>query len=269
MEDLITKLQGLIAEYGFKAVGALVILLLGWWVAKMLSNLVRRLLTKSKMDNAIVSFIGHLTYIALMTFVILAVLSKLEVETTSFIAVMGAAGLAVGLSLQGALANFAAGVLLIVFRPFKVDDFIEAAGTKGIVENIHIFTTQLRTPDNKTVIIPNAKLTGDNIINYSAKGTRRLDLVIGVSYGDNLKKVRQVLEDILAKDDRVLDDPPAKVAVLDLADSSINFAVRPWVKAADYWDVRFDTLEAAKTCFDAEGITIPFPQRDVHIFKEQ
>ena len=268
MDELVTKLRELVALYGLKVVAAVVILLVGWWAARLVRNLVRRLLLKSKLDNSLVSFGVQITYIALMVFVILAALRQLEVETTSFVAVLAAAGLAVGFALQGSLANFAAGVLLIIFRPFKVDDFIEVAGIKGTVEELTIFTTQLRTPDNRTAIVPNAKLTSDNIINYSAKGTRRVDLVIGVSYGDDLKKVRKVLEDILARDDRILADPEPQISVSELADSSVNFVVRPWVKASDYWDVYFDTTEAVKTRFDAEGITIPFPQRDVHIHKE-
>jgi len=268
MEELLTKFQELIAEYGLCLLGAVVILLVGRWVAKLLRNLVRRLLLKSKLDNSLVSFVSQLTYVALMIFVILAALGVAKVPINSFVAMIAAAGLAVGFALGGSLANFASGVLLIIFRPFKVDDFIEGAGIKGTVEVISIFTTQLRTPDNRTVIVPNAKLTGDNIINYSAKGTRRVDLVIGVSYADDLKKVRKVLEGILANDDRVLNDPPPQIAVSELADSSVNFVVRPWVKATDYWDVYFDTTEAAKRRFDAEGISIPFPQHDVHIYKE-
>jgi len=268
MEELLTKFQELIAEYGLCLLGAVVILLVGRWVAKLLRNLVRRLLLKSKLDNSLVSFVSQLTYVALMIFVILAALGVAKVPINSFVAMIAAAGLAVGFALGGSLANFASGVLLIIFRPFKVDDFIEGAGIKGTVEEISIFTTQLRTPDNRTVIVPNAKLTGDNIINYSAKGTRRVDLVIGVSYADDLKKVRKVLEGILANDDRVLNDPPPQIAVSELADSSVNFVVRPWVKATDYWDVYFDTTEAAKRRFDAEGISIPFPQHDVHIYKE-
>ena len=268
MNELVEKLQELIALYGLQVIGALIILLVGWWVAKLLRNLVRRLLMKSKLDNTLVSFTSQLTYVGLMVFVIMAALNVAKVNTNSFVAVIAAAGLAVGFALQGSLANFAAGVMLIIFRPFKVEDFIEGSGVKGTVEDISIFTTQLRTPDNRTVIMPNAKLTSDNIINYSAKGTRRVDLVIGVSYADDLKKVRAVLEDILAKDDRVLKDPAPQIAVSELADSSVNFVVRPWVKIADYWDVYFDTTEAAKTRFDAEGISIPFPQQDVHIHEQ-
>jgi small conductance mechanosensitive channel len=190
-------------------------------------------------------------------------------QTTSFIAVIGAAGLAVGLALQGSLANFAAGFLMIIFRPFKVGDYIEGAGIAGTVESIQMFTTQLKTPDNKTVIVPNAKITGDNIVNWSSKGTRRVDLVIGIGYGDDIDKAKQIMMDVLTKDQRVLKDPAPQVAVLELADSSVNFVVRPWVNASDYWNVYFDTTEEIKKRFDQEGVSIPFPQRDVHMYEHK
>jgi len=210
-----------------------------------------------------------MTYIALLVFVVLAALGQLGIQTTSFIAVIGAAGLAIGLALQGSLANFAAGFLMIIFRPFKVGDYIEGAGVAGTVETIQIFTTQLQTPDNKTVIIPNAGLTAGNITNYSAKGTRRVDLVFGIGYGDDIDKARTIMEDILAKDERILKDPAPKIAVVELADSSVNFVVRPWVKSENYWDVYFDTTENIKKSFDAQGISIPFPQRDVHMYEHK
>jgi len=225
------------------------------------------MMTKADVDETLISFVGNLTYIALLIFVIIAALNQLGVQTTSFIAIIGAAGLAIGLALQGSLANFAAGVLMIIFHPFKVGDYIEAAGVAGVVEEIQIFTTQLKTPDNKTIIIPNASVTGGSITNYSAKDTRRVDLVIGVGYGDDLKRVREVLEEVLAKDDRILDDPAPTIGVLELGDNSVNFAVRPWVKAEDYWGVYFDSTETVKRRFDEEGISIPFPQRDVHLYE--
>lgn len=184
-----------------------------------------------------------MTYIALLAFVILAALGQLGIQTTSFIAVIGAAGLAIGLALQGSLSNFAAGVLMIIFRPFKVGDLIEGAGVFGTVEEIHIFTTQLKTTDNKTVIIPNAKLTSDNIMNYTVKPTRRVDLVFGVSYTDDIDKVKGVISDVLNQDSRILKDPPPTIGLLEMADSSVNFAVRPWVKPDDYWGVYFDINE--------------------------
>lgn len=225
------------------------------------------MMTKSKVEETLISFVGNLTYIALLIFVIIAALNQLGFQTTSFIAIIGAAGLAIGLALQGSLANFAAGVLMIIFRPFKVGDCIEAAGVAGVVEEIEIFTTQLRSPDNKTIIIPNASVTGGSITNYSAKDIRRVDMVIGVGYGDDLKRVREVLEEVLAKDDRILDDPAPTIGVMELGDNSVNFAVRPWVKTEDYWGVYFDSTETVKRRFDEEGISIPFPQRDVHLYE--
>ena len=264
-QTLVEKAQEWVALYGLKVLGAILIFIIGRWVAKLLSKLLARVLERSKVDPTLVTFFGHFTYVVLLTFVIIAAIGKLGVQTTSFIAVIGAAGLAVGLALQGSLANFSAGVLLILFRPLKVGDFVEAAGVVGTVEEIQIFTTTLLTPDNKTAIVPNAKLTGDNIINFTVKGTRRVDLVVGVSYDSDLAKTKQVLLDVLEKDERVLKDPAPRVAVLELADSSVNFVVRPWTSADIYWDVYFDTMEAIKNRLDAEGIAIPFPQRDVHM----
>jgi small conductance mechanosensitive channel len=269
MSNIIPKLQELVAFYGLKIVAAAAIFVVGRWIAKALKSLIQRMMAKSKLDETIVSFVGNLAYIALLTFVIVAALNQLGVQTTSFIAVIGAAGLAIGLALQGSLANFAAGFLMIIFRPFSAGDFIDGAGVAGTVEEIQIFTTQLKTPDNKTIIVPNAKLMGDNIINFSAKDTRRVDMVMGVGYSDDLKKAREILEDILANDNRVLKDPPPTIGVLELGDSSVNFAFRPWVKKEDYWDVYFDLTETVKNRFDAEGISIPFPQRDVHLYEHK
>jgi small conductance mechanosensitive channel len=194
-----------------------------------------------------------------------AALGQLGIQTTSFIAILGAAGLAIGLALQGSLSNFAAGFLMIIFRPFKVGDFIEGAGVAGVVEEIQIFTTKLKTGDNKIIIVPNAKLSGDNITNYSAQETRRVDMTVGVAYSADLSKVREVLLDIISKDTRILAEPAPLVAVAELADSSVNFVVRVWTKTGDYWGVKFDATETIKNRFDAEGIGIPFPQRDIHI----
>ncbi len=265
--NILPRLQELLAVYGLKIVAALVIFIVGRWVARALKRLAVRMMRKSNVEETLISFVGNLTYIVLLVFVIIAALNQLGIQTTSFIAIIGAAGLAIGLALQGSLANFAAGVLMIIFRPFKVGDFIEAGGIAGVVEKIEIFTTQLRTPDNKTIIIPNASVTGGSITNYSAKDTRRVDMVIGVGYGDDLKKVREVMEDVLAKDDRVLADPAPTIGVLELGDNSVNFAVRPWVKTEDYWGAYFDLTETIKRRFDEEGISIPFPQRDVHLYE--
>ena len=267
METMVIKLQDLIAFYGLKVIAAVVILVIGRYVAIGVRNLLRRVMRKSSVEETLVSFVSNVAYVALLAFIVIAALGQLGVHTASFVAVIGAAGLAIGLALQGSLANFAAGVLMIIFKPFKVGDYIEGGGTAGTVEEISIFTTVLKSPDNRKIIVPNAKMTGDNIVNYSAKEQRRIDIVAGVSYGDDLDKVRKVLEQILAEDARILKDPAPTIGVLALADSSINFAVRPWVKTGDYWSVYFDTHEKIKKRFDAEGISIPFPQRDVHLYK--
>ena len=246
---------------------ALAILIIGRFIARHVSTRVGSAVEKSNDDVTLGKFVASLTYVALMAFIIIAAMGQLGIETTSLVAILAAAGLAIGLALQGSLANFASGVMLIIFRPLKVGDFVEAGGATGTVREIGIFTSILSSPDNKKIYVPNANLTGANIINYSAFGTRRIDLVAGVSYGDSLDLVKATLEQILAEDDRILTDPAPTIAVLELADSSVNFAVRPWVKEEDYWDVRFDTQEKIKQRFDEKGISIPFPQQDVHLIK--
>jgi len=269
MEEIFMKVRELFALFGLKIIAAILILVLGRWVAQLIRSITEKLMKKSKIDNTIVSFVGNLLYVILLVFVIIAALGQLGIQTTSLIAIIGAAGLAVGLALQGSLANFAAGILMIIFRPLKVGDFIEGAGISGVVDEIQIFTTKLKTLDNKIAIIPNAKLTEDNIINYSAKEIRRVDLVFGVSYSDDIDKVKKVISDVLSKDERILKDPQATIGVLELADSSVNFAVRPWVKTPDYWNVYFGVTESIKKAFDSQDITIPFPQRGVHLYKEE
>lgn len=266
MEELFVKAQEIVGLYGLKIVAAIIIFIFGRWVAKIFRYVIRKVMLKGKVDETIVSFVGHLTYIAMLAFVIIAALGQLGIQTTSFIAVIGAAGLAIGLALQGSLSNFASGFLMIIFRPFKVGDKIDAAGVTGVVEEIQLFTTVLKTPDNKTIIIPNSKITEDNIVNYSAKGTMRVDMVMGIGYGDDIDKARTIIKDILNNNDKVLKEPELTIAVMELADSSVNFTVRPWAKTDDYWDVYFDVTEAVKKRFDAENINIPFPQRDVHVY---
>lgn len=251
--------------YGPSVIAAVAILVIGRIVVGMLTRVVRRLMKRANVDPILTSFVASLTKIGLMTFVFIAALNSLGVQTTSFVAIIGAAGLAIGFALQGSLANFASGVMLIIFRPFKAGDYVEAGGTSGSVEAIRIFNTTLKTPDNKEVIIPNSSITSANIINYSAKETRRIDLVFGIGYDDDLKKAKQILTGLVNADERILKDPAPTVAVLELADSSVNFAVRPWVKSGDYWDVYFDLVEKVKLTFDEQGISIPFPQRDVHM----
>ncbi len=269
VQQIMAKGYDLITVFGVKILAALAIFIIGRWVVKYIGNLIRRVMESRHVDPMLTKFVANLAYMALLTFVILAALGMLGIQTTSFIAVLGAAGLAIGLALQGSLANFAAGVLMIIFRPFKVGDFIEGAGTAGVVEEMQVFTTMLATPDNKTVIIPNAKLSADNIVNYSTKGTRRADMVFGIGYEDDIDRAREVIADILANDERVMKDPPIQIAVSELADSSVNFVVRAWVKSGDYWGVVFDAIEAVKKKFDTEGISIPFPQRDVHIYEHK
>jgi small conductance mechanosensitive channel len=268
MEDILKTIYGYLATYGLQIVAALLIFLIGRWLAGVLSRLVEKGLLKSKVDATIARFAKHLTHIGLLVFVVIAAMARLGVETTQFAVALGAAGLAIGLALQGSLANFASGFLMILFRPFKVGDFIEAAGVKGTVREIQIFNTIIDTPDNIRIIIPNGQVTGGNILNYTANGTRRVDLVVGVSYDDDLKKAKGVIERVLAGDNRVLKDPAATVAVSELADSSVNFVVRPWVKAADYWSAYFDITGKVKVALDENGISIPYPQRDIHIKSE-
>ena len=269
MDEIIKKVGEYLATNGvafaLNLAAAAAIFMIGRWVARLISNLVGKAMLKAKVDRTLTDFVDSLVYAVLLIFVIIAALARLGIPMTSAIALVGAAGLAVGLALQGSLANFAAGMILIFFKPFKVGDFIEVGGAKGIVKQIQIFSTILDTPDNICVIIPNAKVTGDNIFNYTVNGTRRVDLVIGVSYEDDLKRAQEVISEVLASDERVLKDPASTVAVHELGDSSVNFVVRPWVKAVDYWDAYFDITTKIKLSLDANGISIPFPQRDVHI----
>ena len=267
--SLLDKVYELLTVYGIKVVAAVAIFIVGRWVAKAIANFIKKMMTKSNTDETLVKFVGNLSYVALLAFVIIAALNQLGIQTTSFIAILGAAGLAIGLALQGSLGNFAAGVLMIIFKPFKVGDFIEGSGVAGTVEEIQIFTTQLKTPDNKTIIVPNAKMTGDNITNYTGKGTRRVDFVFGIGYEDDIDKARKLIQGIIEEDNRVLKDPAPMVAVSELADSSVNFVARAWTSADDYWGFYFDTTEKVKKQFDAERISIPYPQRDVHVYEHK
>ncbi len=267
MENILNKVYQLLTVYGLKVLAALAIFIVGRWVAKGVRKLVQRLMTKANVDPTLISFTANMAYIGLLAFIVIAALGQLGIQTTSFIAVLGAAGLAIGLALQGSLSNFAAGFLLIIFRPFKVGDLIEGAGVFGVVEAIQIFTTQLKTADNKTVIVPNAKLTDDNIVNWTVKGTRRVDMVFGIGYEDDIDKAKSLMADIIAQDDRILKSPAPLIAVSELADSSVNFVVRPWVKVEDYWGVYFDLTEKIKKACDANSISIPYPQRDVHVYQ--
>ena len=269
VSQLWVQVQDIITVWGLKVVAAIAIFIIGRWVAKGVRVLVRRMMTKADTAPIVIGFVGSLTYIALLAFVVIAALGQLGIQTTSFIAILAAAGLAVGLALQGSLANFAAGFLMIIFRPFKVGDYIEGAGVAGVVEAIQIFTTTLKTGDNKIIIVPNAKLSGDNIINYSAKDTRRVDMTVGVAYDADLSQVRDVLKDIISKESRIHAEPEPLIVVGELADNSVNFIVRIWTNTADYWGVKFAMNETIKNRFDEAGIGIPFPQRDIHIVSGQ
>ena len=255
-------------DLGIKAITALAIFYVGKFFIRLIVRAIKTVMQKQEVEKTLETFICNLVRTTLMVVVIIAAIGAIGVETTSFIAVFGAAGLAVGLALQGSLSNFASGVLIVLFRPYRIGDFIEAAGIAGSVEQVQILTTVLKTGDNKQIIVPNSQIMDSIIINYSASPTRRVDMVVGVSYNDDLDKVRATLEDLIAAEDRILDEPAPTIAVSALADSSVNFVVRPWVNSADYWGVTFDLTEAVKKRFDKEGISFPFPQQDVHLYKQ-
>lgn len=265
MEETGRKILEYITTYGMSVLAAVVIFVVGKWVAGKLSQLIERVMGRTDTDPTLVKFVKNFSYIAMMTFVIIAAVSKLGVQTTSFIAVIGAAGLAVGLALQGSLSNFAAGVLIIIFRPFKVGDFIEAGGTMGTVQETQIFNTVLSHPDNRVQFVPNSLILSGIITNFSAVESRRMDLVVGISYEDDLREAKKVLEEVVNSQSGVLKDPAPTIAVSELGSSSVDFVVRPWVKPLDYWDVRFELTERIKLALDENGITIPYPQRTVHI----
>ena len=269
MQETWEKIYTYLITYGFNLLAAILIFVVGKWLARLVSNIIEKLMIKANTEKTLASFVKHISYFGFLVFVIIAALSKVGIETTSLIAVIGAAGLAVGLALQGSLANFAAGILLILFKPFKVGDFVEAGGTVGTVKEIQIFCTVLDHFDNRRIVIPNAKITGDNITNFSAIEKRRIDLVFGISYSDNIKVAKETLERVVVADSRVLKDPKPVIAVSELGDSSVNLVCRPWVKPGDYWAVYFDTLEKGKLELEKNGITIPFPQRDVHLYQEK
>lgn len=265
IESLITNAPDLILTYGTKIILAIAVYIVGKWIAKGISNLILKGLTARNIDPTICQFTKNIAYYTLFTMVIVAALGQLGVQTASFVAIIGAAGLAVGFALQGSLANFASGVLLILFRPFKIGDYVEAGGAAGVVKEISIFSTIFTTPDNKTVIISNSAVMGGNIVNYSMQAERRVDFTIGVSYGADLDKVRTQLTIIATEDPRIIKEKDFTIGVSELADSSVNFVFRVWAKTEDYWAVYFDNLEKIKKRFDEENIEIPFPQVDVHL----
>ncbi|NND82044.1 MAG: mechanosensitive ion channel [Gammaproteobacteria bacterium] len=252
------------SSFGLKLLIALLIFWVGKRVARAISNLVVKAMHKNEVDAELSGFVESLLYWGMVALVAVAALGQLGIQTASFIAILGAAGLAVGLALQGSLSNFAAGVLILMLRPFRVGDWVEMAGVAGKVETIHIFTTELITGDNKCIIVPNARVLDSNIINHSSTGERRVDLVFGISYEDDIDQARSVIEQVLGQEQRILSDKDIRISVSELADSSVNFVVRPWVKTDDYWPVFFDLTEAMKKQFDANDISIPYPQRVVH-----
>lgn len=264
MDFYIDTIITYVASYGFNLVGSILIFIIGKKLAVIGKVLIIKVMERSKLDATLTKFLSSVLYGLLLVIIALAALNNLGINTTSFVAVLGAAGLAVGLAFKDTVANIGAGVLLIFFRPFKSGDFILAAGESGTVEEINLFSVVLKTADNKQIIIPNSSVIGKSITNFSAKETRRVDFVFGIGYDDDLKLAKATLEEIINADERVLKDPATFVAVSELADSSVNFVVRAWVKSADYWGVYFDTLEKVKLTFDERKITIPYPQMDIH-----
>ncbi|OIM99420.1 mechanosensitive ion channel protein [Idiomarina sp. MD25a] len=266
--DWINNNQDMLIEYSIKVIVAIVILFAASIVTRILASIMRKGMQKRQVDNAVISFLTAIVKSLIFIAALMVALNQIGVETTSFIAILGAAGLAIGLALQGSLSNIASGVLLIMFRPIRSGEYVEAAGTAGTVEEINIFQTILKTPDRKVVYLPNSQVIGSAITNYNREPIRRIDLVIGVSYSANLQKTKKVLMDVLKNDERILQDPEPVVTVTALNSSSVDFNVRPWTKTEDHWPTRWDLLEKIKDRLDEEGIGIPFPQMDVHIKKE-
>ncbi len=268
MDMVMESIQTWITLYGLKALAAIVIFIVGRWVAKRLSRLLALVLEKAKAEVELVQFLKNLSYYLLLVVVVVAALGQLGIQTGSLLTIIGAAGLAVGLALKDSLSNFAAGVMLVMFRFYSVGDYIQAAGTAGTVKTINIFNTVLASPDNQKIFVPNSAILNGTITNLTANDTRRIDLVMGIGYGDDIPKAMKLMEDIVVAHELVLKDPAPQVAVAELGESSVDFVVRPWVKTGDYWAVRFELIQRIKMAFDENGISIPFPQRDVHIIQE-
>jgi len=265
MNITIEKLSEFLMIYGLKIIGALAILVIGRIAAGFFRRLVKRIMDRTNIEQSVVSFVASLVYVLVLVFAVLAALAKFGIETTSIIAILGAAGFAVGFALQGSLSNFAAGLLTIIFKYYRVGDYIQAAGTAGTVKEIKLFSTVLATPDNVQITVPSGKIFGDTIMNYSTNDTRRVDLVVGIGYSSSIQVAMDVIDKVLKSESRILPEPAPQIAVSELADSSVNLVVRPWVKASDYWEVKFDLNRAIKEALDANQIEIPFPQRTVHM----
>ncbi len=268
IDKLTETITFFITTYSFKIAAAVLVFFIGKWVAGRISKLLVKLMEKNKVDVTLSKFLESIIYYTLMVVVIIAAAGQMGINTTSFLTIVGAAGLAIALALKDSLSNFASGVMLILFRPYRVGDFVTAGRVTGNVKSIDLFNTTIDTPDNKKQIVPNANITSNVITNVTANDTRRVDLVIGIGYDDDIKKAKNVLHRIIKEEKRVLESPATNIAVSELADSSVNFVVRPWVKTDDYWNVYFDLTEKIKLTFDEEGISIPYPQQDVHMYNE-
>ncbi len=268
LKTITEQIMVYVTDYAWNILGAILIFFIGKYVARKLTNLLGKLLKRQKIDETLIQFLDNISYYALMIVVLMATADQLGVDTTSFLAIFGAAGLAVGLALKDSLGNFASGVMLVFFRPFKIGDVVTAGGVTGKIESISVFNTVFLTFDNQKMIVPNGQITNDVITNINANPTRRLDLVFGIGYEADILKAKAIFKASMLADPRVLKDPKPLVAVSELADSSVNFFVRPWVKTGDYWDVKFDLTEKIKLALDEAGISIPFPQTDVHLYQK-
>jgi len=264
-DAFVQDLTDFASAWGPKLLGAIAVYVIGMWIARIVRGVVRKALGRAKAEPMLASFVANIVHIGLIVFVVILVLGTLGIPTTGFAAIIAAAGFAIGFALQGSLGNFASGVMILIFKPFQPGDYIEGAGHGGSVEDVGIFMTILKTPDNKKIIVPNGELTASSLVNYSANPTRRIDMVFGIGYDDDIDEARGVLRRLVEADERILKDPEPQIAVLELGDSSVNFVCRPWVHSSDYWPVKFELTEKVKKEFDAVGISIPYPQRDVHL----
>lgn len=265
----LTVITDLVIKYGLKLLLALITLVIGLWIIKMIMNVIGRNMEKRDVDATVRQFIRSLLGALLKIMLVIAVISMIGVEMTGFVAILAAAGFAIGMALSGTLQNFAGGVMLIIFKPFKAGDFIDAQGYMGTVKEVQIFNTILKTPDNKTIILPNGGLSTSSMTNFSTEAQRRVDFTFGIGYSDDIDKAKAVINGLIKADDRILNDPAPFIAVSELADSSVNFAVRVWADAGNYWGIFFDMTENVKKAFDKEGISIPFPQTDVHVYNQK
>jgi small conductance mechanosensitive channel len=261
------KINDVVITFGPRLIGAIITLIIGWWIIGIIQRSMRKSFEKREMEPSLRGFLNSMIGILLKVLLLISVIGMIGVQMTSFIAILGAAGLAVGMALSGTLQNFAGGVIILLFKPFKVGDYIEAQGHSGSVNEIQIFNTILKTPDNKTIIIPNGGLSTGSMINYSTEPRRRVDFVFGIGYGDDVDKAKAVIQQLIDGDERILKDPAPFIAVSELADSSVNLVVRVWAEASNYWGIHFDMHEKVYKTFDKEGLNIPFPQMDLHVHK--